>query len=224
MELQNQQPAADAGGNNGGVAMAPSAPASPPALPPSCPPPQPSQLEQGVHTQLVYEKMLHGSIKGNQCNVDRAIKAQTARRFFRNSFTLLVTRMTPSLITSCEPHSVAAVDKMMETVVRMVRLIKGDVITETEEENRIDSWNGPKTSPMTPAGSMIELWRVTVRLVNFCFTFETAFVNVSSTVEVTKADTGGDLYCTHKPFVTPGLPDAVLVLSKSAVPKSLSDI
>ncbi len=110
---------------------------------------------------MVYDEMLHGSIKANKCNVGRAIKAQTARRLSRNSFTLVVARMMPSLIFCCEPHSVAAVDKMMEMVVRMVRLIMGDVTTDTEEENRIDSWSEP-SPPLKLVPSMIEVWRETV--------------------------------------------------------------
>jgi hypothetical protein len=67
--------------------------------------------------------------------------ALAARRFSRISFTLAVTRTMPSLIFCCEPHSVAAVDTMMEMVVRIVRLIIGVVTTEFEEENAITRSN-----------------------------------------------------------------------------------
>ena len=69
--------------------------------------------------------------------------------------------MMPSLIFCCEPHSVAAVDTMMDMVVRMVRLIMGVVVTETDEENLIDSWAEP-SPPLKFVPSMIELWRETV--------------------------------------------------------------
>ena len=96
------------------------------------------------------------------CHTMQSDMALAARRLSRYSLTLARTRTIPSLIVCCEPHSVAAVDTLMEMVVRIVRLIIGVVTTEFEEENEITRLNLIESSIFKLDTSMSEGWNETV--------------------------------------------------------------
>ena len=60
----------------------------------------------------------------------------------RNSLILAVIMSIPSLIFCCEPHNVAAVDTIMDMVVKIESVMTGVVMTETAEENEIEMSKG----------------------------------------------------------------------------------
>ena len=97
----------------------------------------------------------------------------------------------PSLIFCCEPHNVAAVDTIMDMVVKIESVMTGVVMTETAEENEIEMSKGG--SSLNMLWSIVEGWQDSVCRVEFFFWVkdETALTKYSSTWDVTVHDWAG---------------------------------